>query len=84
VQHVEPADLGELQVEQDEGGGRRLTAVDRAEIIDSLGTVAGHHDLVVNVVLGEGPDGQGLIIGVIFHQQDTPVAHSASAGWRVR
>lgn len=67
----------ELQVEQDKDGSRSVTAVDGEQIVESLGAVVGHDDLVADAVLLEGPDGQGLIVGVVLYQQVTPLVHVA-------
>jgi hypothetical protein len=54
------------------------------EKIQSLGSIAYHDELVPDVILAECPDGQGLIIRVIFHQEDHPRVHSASLLYRVK
>jgi hypothetical protein len=84
AQHFDPVDLGELQVEQDEERRRCVTALDREEMLESFGAVAGHRDPVADVALLEGPDSQGLIVRVVLYEQDMPVAHMVSAVRRVK
>src|ERR1700691_3900175 len=80
AQNLKPADLREIQVEQNESRSRRVVAVALAlalalalageEVRQSLGAVSLHDDLVVDVALVEGPQGQCLVVGIVLYQQD--------------
>src|SRR5450755_2909396 len=77
-EHLQPVDLGELQVEQYEPGSRSLCG----EKFQRLGTVRGHGDLVEDVVLLQGPERQRHVVGVVLYQQDRPGYHAVSFALR--
>src|SRR6202041_2538346 len=68
AQHLQPVDLGQLQVEQDEAG-RRYVAAFGEEKSQGLGTVVGYRDFVEDLVSLQGPDRQGLVVGIVLDQQ---------------
>src|SRR5689334_13049021 len=72
AQDLEPVDLGELEIEEDDFRCYRATGM-RAraeEEVEGFGAVVGHLDLVLNVVLSEGATRQRLVVGVVFDEQD--------------
>jgi hypothetical protein len=77
LQHVQAAQLGQLQVEQDHGRhapGVAARELPRAEDeLERLAAVARDHHLVGD--LAQRAHGQLLVVGVVFHQQDEFVRH---------
>src|ERR1039457_3064589 len=60
AEYFEPVDLGELQIEQDESGTRRVGPVAREKARNGLGAIAGHGDFDQDVALLAG---QGEVEG---------------------
>ena len=73
---LKPADLREIQVEEDERRTRRGVAVAGEEVRQRLGAVSHHDDLVADVALLEGPQRQRLVVGVVLYQQDSSACHA--------
>jgi hypothetical protein len=84
AQHVEPADLGKVQVEQDESGRCQAIAVACEETLKGLGAVVSHGDGAHDVVLFERPQSQRLVVGIVLDQKDTPVSHAVPFASRVK
>ncbi len=45
------------------------------DILERFGAVAGHDNLVEDVVFFESAQGQNLVVGVVFNQQDDLLMH---------
>src|SRR5690349_10347364 len=80
LQHLQPVDLGQLQIEQDDSRQlRRRSAPLRAEEVDEgLYAVLRHDDFVRDVVGLERPHREGDIVGVILYEQNLSGVHTVS------
>src|SRR5215203_5764250 len=78
-EYLEPVHPGQLEIEQyqlrhDRGIPPRIgTACE--QVIEGLGPIVGHHDLVPEAGLLERPQGEQLVVGVVLDQEDDLGTH---------
>jgi CBS domain-containing protein len=76
TQHLEAVDLGKLQVEQHDLGEelRRLAGPGPCleEIVERFGLVTHDDDLVPDIGPAQRAEGERLVVGIVFHDEDHP------------
>ena len=86
LQHFQAVDLGQLQVQQHHGrvaGHAVLVLAATVQVVQRLGAVASHDDVVGQLALGEGRQRQLEIFQIVFDQQDGPqISHRRYAPLR--
>ena len=74
LEHVEAAEAGEVEVEDDDGGHDREVApregAGAEKVVHRLLAVAGHDDLVHDVVAAQRPERKALIVLIVLDQEN--------------
>src|SRR5262249_10522401 len=82
LENLEAVEPGQLEVEQHDLGEVARVApgvgAGREQEVERLGAVTRHLDVVADLVLAEGAQGQLDVVGVVLDQQDEAIAHGVS------
>src|SRR6266700_3387062 len=74
-QHLQPVDLGELDIQQHKRGVKCLPGVLGQEDLEGMRTVGGDDDLVAEVVLPEGPQRERHVVWIVIDKQNRFIVH---------
>ncbi len=85
---LESIDLRHVDVEQHDL--RRIVEVSTGvrartkQVVERLLAITNHDDVILDVALAQGHQGQFFVVGIVFSQEDDGVAHACSPSHSVK